>query len=258
MTSADGGNAEGARRAGGFLVPYVEIFSVPSAWRFSVAGVIGRMPMAMAGLGTVLLISASTGRYGVAGSVSAAGSLGLAVCAPQFARLADRYGQGRVLTPLAAAFALSVLGLIIAVQLRAPWWTYFLPGITAGATMPTLGPMARARWSVLLAGSPRLHTAFSLESVADELCFIVGPAAVTVLVTQVHPAAGITAAAVLCLAGTLWFASQRQTEPPSHLSPERNLPAQPARARMSLAAPVLVVLVPMYLFVGGMFVSIDL
>jgi len=220
------------------------------------------MPMAMAGLGTVLLISASTGRYGVAGSVSAAGSLGLAVCAPQFARLADRYGQGRVLTPLAAAFALSVLGLIIAVQLRAPWWTYFLPGITAGATMPTLGPMARARWSVLLAGSPRLHTAFSLESVADELCFIVGPAAVTVLVTQVHPAAGIGMAVILCLAGTLWFASQRETEPPHGVSPA----PQPSgtglrgmrRHRFSLAAPGLAVLVPTYLFLGGMFVSVEL
>lgn len=242
----------------GFLLPYVEIFQIPRAWRFSLAGIIGRMPMSMAGLGTVLLISASTGRYGVAGSVSAAASLGMAACAPQVGRLVDRYGQGRVLPPVAAGFAISVLGLIIAVQLRAPSWVFFLPAITAGATMPTLGPMARARWSALLAGSPRLHTAFSLESVADELCFVVGPAAVTLLSTQVHPAAGLTAAAVFCLAGTLWFASQRQTEPPSHISPERNVPAHPARVRLSLAAPGLAVLVPVYLFVGGMFVSIDL
>lgn len=245
-------------RSAGFLVPYVEIFQIPRAWRFSLAGIIGRMPMSMAGLGTVLLISASTGRYGVAGSVSAAASLGMAACAPPVGRLVDRYGQGRVLPPVAAGFAISVLGLIIAVQLRAPSWTFFLPGITAGATMPTLGPMARARWSALLSGSPRLHTAFSLESVADELCFVVGPAAVTVLSTQLHPAAGLTTAAVLCLAGTLWFASQRQTEPPSQMSPERTLPAHPARVRPSLAAPGLAVLVPVYLFAGGMFVSIDL
>ena len=75
--------------------------------------------------------------------------------------------------------------------------------------------MVRARWSALLAGSPRLHTAFSLESVGDELCYMVGPAVVTLLATQVHPAAGVTAAAALCLAGTLWFASQRDTEPPT-------------------------------------------
>ena len=170
--------------------------------------------MSMYGLGTVLLISAGTGRYGLAGSVSAAGAIGGAICAPQLGRLVDRLGQHRVLIPVCVTFALSVAGLVAAVTLRAPDWTLFLCGIAGGATMPQTGPMARARWSVLLAGSPRLHTAFSVESVADELCFVVGPAAVTLLATQVHPAAGVTCAALCALAGSLWFASQRSTEPP--------------------------------------------
>ena len=208
MTSAD--EAEGH----GFLRPYAEIFSIPRAWRFSVAGVIGRLPMSMYGLGTVLLISAGTGRYGLAGTVAAVSALGNAFCAPQLGRLTDRVGQHRVLVPICLIFTLSVVGLVSAVQLGLPDWTLFACGIVGGATMPQLGPMARARWSVLLAGTSRLHTAFSIESIADELCFIVGPAAVTLLATQVHPAAGVTAAAALCLAGTLWFASQRDTEPP--------------------------------------------
>jgi hypothetical protein len=57
------------------LQPYAEIFRIPGAWRFSAAAAIGRMPMSMFGLGTVLLIAAGTGRYGVAGTVSAAGYL---------------------------------------------------------------------------------------------------------------------------------------------------------------------------------------
>ncbi len=179
------------REPQGFLAPYAEVFAIPRAWRFSVAGIIGRMPMSMYGLGTVLLISAGTGRYGLAGTVSAAGAIGGAVCAPQLGRLVDRLGQHRVLIPVCVIFALAVAGLVAAVVLRAPDWTLFLCGIAGGATMPQTGPMARARWSVLLAGSPRLHTAFSVESVADELCFVVGPAAVTLLATQVHPAAGV-------------------------------------------------------------------
>src|SRR5246500_712957 len=87
------------------LRPYAEIFKVPGAWRFSAAGVIGRMPMAMFGLGTVLLISSVTGRYGLAGAVSAAGSLGYAIITPQLARLMDRLGQRRVLLPVIAVFA---------------------------------------------------------------------------------------------------------------------------------------------------------
>ena len=253
MTSAD--------EAGhGFLRPYAEIFSIPRAWRFSVAGVIGRLPMSMYGLGTVLLISAGTGRYGLAGTVAAAGALGNAFCAPQLGRLVDRLGQHRVLVPICVIFALSVAGLVTAVQLRFPDWTLFAFAIVGGATMPQLGPMARARWSVLLAGTSRLHTAFSIESIADELCFIVGPAAVTLLATQVHPAAGVVTAAICCLGGTLWFAAQRATEPPV-----KEVPARPVLPRggfsvrnVSLAAPGLVVLVPAYLFLGSMFVSVDL
>jgi MFS family permease len=254
----------------GFLRPYAEIFSIPRAWRFSVAGVIGRLPMSMYGLGTVLLISAGTGRYGLAGTVAAAGALGNAFFAPQLGRLVDRLGQHRVLVPICVIFALSVVGLVTAVQLRFPVWTLFGFAIVGGATMPQLGPMARARWSVLLAGTSRLHTAFSIESIADELCFIVGPAAVTLLATQVHPAAGVTTAAICCLGGTLWFAAQRGTEPPvkalevrqggwgagaPHAGGHRGVVP---RGKYSLAAPGLVVLVPAYLFLGSMFVSVDL
>ena len=276
MTSADGdGLGVGGPR--GFLAPYAEIFAIPRAWRFSVAGIIGRMPMSMYGLGTVLLISASTGRYGLAGTVSAAGAIGGAICAPQLGRLTDLFGQRRVLVPVCVTFALAVAGLVLAVTLRAPVWTLFLCGIAGGATMPQTGPMARARWSVLLAGSPRLHTAFSLESVADELCFVIGPAAVTLLATQVHPAAGVTCAALCAFFGSLWFASQRSTEPPvvaasgsaaplsaPSSAPSSALSSAPRRShtrggrRARLAAPSLAVLVPSYLFLGAMFVSIDL
>jgi hypothetical protein len=154
----------------------------------------------------------------------------------------------------------------------------FLCGIIGGATMPQTGPMARARWSVLLAGSPRLHAAFSLESVADELCFVIGPAAVTMLATQVHPAAGITCAALCAVGGSLWFAAQRSTEPPAapvlrsakppkagllntapvnNTGPVNTGPAGAGRL-LRLAAPSLPVLMPAFLFIGAMFVTIDL
>jgi predicted MFS family arabinose efflux permease len=272
MTGADQAETE-AGAAAGFFLPYAEIFAIPRAWRFFAAGIIGRMPIAMTGLGIVLLISSLTGRYGVAGSVAAAAALGTSVAGPRIARWADRYGQRAVIVPVAVAFALSVLGLIIAAQLRAPSWAFFPPGIAVGATMTSLGPLTRARWSMLLAGSPRLHTAFSVESVADEVCFVVGPALVTVLSTQVHAAAGITAAVVFGMAGSLWFAAQRSTEPPASRparpaqpsperacapSPPRHLMRRPGTRESRLAAPALTVIVPVYLFLGAMFVTIDL
>src|SRR6476646_3346488 len=258
MTGIDEAKRPPSRSPAGLLTrplrPYAEIFEIPGAWRFSMAAVIGRMPMSMFGLGTVLLISAVTGKYGVAGTVSAVGSLGYAFSSPRVARAVDSYGQRRVLLPLLTVFTVSTALLITAVELRLPTWAFFVPGAIAGATMPSLGAMVRARSIVLLTGSPRLHAAFSFESVADELCFVIGPAAVTLLATEVSPASGVGVAAVLCLLGTLWFAAQRGTEPVV-VRPE--WPKGPRRRR-GTAAPGLIVLAPVYMLLGAMFVSIDL
>jgi predicted MFS family arabinose efflux permease len=95
---------------------------------------------------------------------------------------------------------------------------------------------------------------------------VIGPAAVTLLATEVSPAAGVGVAALLCLAGTLWFLAQHRTEPAAvraaRPDPPAGRPAGPlrraARVRREAAAPGLVVLVPVYLGIGAMFVSIDL
>ncbi len=252
MTEVGEGMLQVGERGGRRGNPFLEVLASPGAWRFSVAGVIGRMPMSMFGLGTVLLIASVTGSYGLAGIVAAAGSAGYAVCAPQAARLADRFGQRRVLVPLAAFFAACTLALIASAELRAPLWALLITGGLAGASMPSLGSMVRARWSALLGDSPLLHTAFSLESVADETIFVIGPAVVTLLATEVYPAAGVGAAMVACVAGTLLFAAQRRTEPPvARAVPRRS-------GGSAIPAPGLITLAPVYLCMGAMFASIDL
>ena len=271
MTGIDDAKRPASRSPAGLLIrplrPYAEIFRIPGAWRFSAAAVIGRMPMSMFGLGTVLLISAGTGNTAWPARFLRPASLGYAFTSPRIARLVDSRGQRRVLLPLLTVFAVATAMLIAAVELRLPTWVFFAPGAIAGATMPSLGTLVRARWSVLLAGSPRLHAAFSFESVADELCFVIGPAAVTLLATEVSPASGVGVAALLCVLGTLWFAAQRGTEPVV-VPPDRSA-AGPGRAGQprpagkpgrvpGAAAPGLVVLAPVYLLLGAMFVSIDL
>ena len=252
--------------------PYLELLRLPGALAFSAAGFLARMPMSMFGLGTVLLVAAVTGRYGLAGLVAAAGSVCYALAAPQFARLCDRFGQRRVLRPQVAVFGVTTVAFMTAAELRAPLAAVIVPAALAGATMPSVGSMVRARWSVLLAGTGRLHTAFSLESVADEIIFVVGPALVTLLATAVYPAAGVGAATVLCVTGTLLFAAQRRTEPQPRRPPRQRTPPLPWRRRGGRIPPVpaprragtwaavpgLATLVPVYLFLGAMFATIDL
>ena len=241
--------------------PYLEILRLPGALAFSAAGFLARMPMSMFSLGTVLLVAATTGRYGLAGLVAAAGAVGYALGAPQLARLIDRFGQQRVLRPQVAVFGAATVVFMTLAEIGAPLAAVVVTGALAGATMPSVGSMVRARWSVLLAGTGRLHTAFSLESVADEIIFVVGPALVTLLATAVYPAAGVGAAMVLCVTGTLLFAAQRRTQPqprvPGRAGGSSPVP-RPRRVRTWTAVPGLVTLVPVYWFLGAMFATIDL
>jgi MFS family permease len=233
---------------------YLDLLRLPGAARFSIAAAIGRTPMAMFGLGSVLLLRATTGQYGLAGTIAGAGSIGYAVSAPRLARLADHFGQRRVLQPLVAIFTVASMVFVICAELHAPVWALFGTGLLAGSSMPSLGSMVRARWSHLLAGSPALHSAFALESVADEMIFVAGPAVVTLLATKVLPAAGVLVSMVVCLVGTLLFAAQRRTEPPPDLAGTR----RSRGANRSLPGAGLLTLFPCYLFLGMMFASIDL
>ncbi len=233
--------------------PFIEVLARPGALQFSAAGFVGRMPMSMFGLGTVLLIASVTGQYGLAGIVAGAGSVGYAVGAPQAARLADRFGQRRVLRPQAVFFAVSTLALIGCAQWRAPLAALIVTGALAGASMPSVGSMVRDRWSALLGDSPLLHAAYSLESVADEVIFVIGPAVVTLLATEVYPAAGVAVAMVACVTGTLLFAAQRRTEPLA-----RRVTGPRPSGRAGIPAPGLVTLAPVYFCLGAMFAAIEL
>ncbi len=248
---------DGARQRPG--ATYLALLRMPGATRFCVTAMVGRAPMAMFGLGTVLLVAAKTGHYGLAGLVSGAGSVGYAVAAPQVARLADRFGQRRVLRPLVTVFAASCLVFVACTELGAPVWLLMITGCLAGSSMPSLGSMVRARWSALLDGTPALHSAFALESVVDEMIFVIGPALVTILATSLPPA-GVLLCAVLSVLGTLLFAAQRQTEPVIRPGGGRGGRAAAGKGSRGSRLPVpgLATMAPLYLFLGAMFASIDL
>ncbi|QKW10827.1 MFS transporter [Streptomyces sp. NA04227] len=164
-------------------------------------------------LSIVLLVRHTTGSYGTAGAVAAVTGVSMALCAPLGGRLADRFGQRRVLVPGAVLHALSALALTALALAHAPVASLFATAAATGACVPQIGPMVRARWARLLGNSPLQSTATAFESVTDELTFVLGPLLATALCTTVDPAAGLIAEAALTLAGGLLFAAQRATEP---------------------------------------------
>lgn len=193
--------------------PYRALFEVDGSWRFSASGFVARLPIAMMGIGTVLLVSQTTGRYTLAGAVAGTIALSSAVAGPLIARLVDRFGQARILRPFLLVYVAGVSALIVAVSTEAPVWTWFVAALVSGV-LPQFGALVRARWAAVLpAGAPR-QTAFAFESVVDEVVFVAGPPLVTFLAIGVSPAAGLMAAAGFALLGGLALATQRRTEPP--------------------------------------------
>jgi predicted MFS family arabinose efflux permease len=120
----------------------------------------------------------------------------------------------------------------------------------AGAAIPQIGTMVRARWAHLLPVASERHTAFAAESVFDEVVFVTGPALVTLLATAVAPQAGLVAAVTVGTVGTLGLAVQRRTEPPAH-------PRDPTTQRDPMPWGLLVPLTAAAIALGSLFGGLE-
>jgi MFS family permease len=203
------------------LSDYRRIFSPAGSLLFSTAGFVSRLPQSMIGVGIVIMLSQLGGAYWLAGSVSATQALATAVIGPQISRLVDRHGQRRVVLPATAVTVAALCALLLCARYAAPDWTLYVAAAVAGC-MPSMGALVRARWAEIHRESPRLlHTAYALESVLDEVVYVVGPILAITLSTRVGAEAGPLTAAVLLAVGVLLFAAQRRTEPPVRPGPRR-------------------------------------
>ncbi|MBG0828619.1 MFS transporter [Planomonospora sp. ID67723] len=192
---------------------YLAALGSPGAWRFLAPAFLARLPYAMLQLGVLLLVHWSTGSYGAAGIASAAAAVTQALVGPQTGRLADRYGQARVLLPQVAVHAVALGALLALASAQAPAAVLVALSALAGGSMPQVGSMVRARWAHLLGRSERLGTAFALESITDELTFTLAPVLLVAVSTGFSPVWALSAALVMVVAGTVAFAAVRAGAP---------------------------------------------
>ena len=163
---------------------------------------VGRLPLAMSQLGTLLLVSSATGRYAVGGLAAGALAVANAVSAPVAGSLADRIGQRPVVLVQSLAGAAGLGALVLLVQLHSRDAALVAVAALAGLALPQIGPLARVRWRPLTAGTgPQqrrlVDAAYSYEGAADEASFAVGPAVVGVAAVAISPSGGLVTAAVL-------------------------------------------------------------
>jgi MFS family permease len=198
---------------------YRTVLTHSGAWRFSLTAFVARLPISICTLGIVLLVTGLGYSYGVAGALSASFTIASGLSSVVQGRLFDRLGQALVLPIVITAYAVGVIVLVTSVEAGSPGVLSFASAFVAGAAYPPIGSVVRARWSYVLAGRPAdVQTAYALESVIDEVIFVIGPTLATVLATQWHPWAGLGLALVTGVPGTLLLAAQRRTQPIPHLA----------------------------------------
>jgi MFS family permease len=196
------------------LNKYRQVFAGNTAWRFSTAGFIARLPISMVGIGVLMYVEAERGSYAIAGAVSGSIAIASAIGGPLSSRLIDKLGQHRVLPIQILIITICSIALVLLIPSSVPAPYLFIFSIGSGIAYPSIGALVRSRWTALLVSGPILLTAFSIESIIDELIFIVGPTIASTTSVKIHPAAPQVIAIFLLAGGGLWLASMRNSEPP--------------------------------------------
>jgi MFS family permease len=169
-----------------------------------VLGFLVRMPIFAGGVVLTLHVVSHLGRpYAAAGLVSAAATIAIAVSGPWRGKLLDRRGLRRVVVPsiVVAAACWSVAPFV------SYWWLLALAALAGLFVIPSFSIIRQAVIAAVHEDDRR--TAISLDSVAVELSFMVGPAA-GVWAATVWPTQWVlfTIEMLGVLAGVLlWFAN---------------------------------------------------
>jgi MFS family permease len=186
---------------------YRTVLAAPGARRLYATGVLARLPQGMSTLSVLLLVHHVTRSYALAGLATGVGALFTAVAGPPQGRLVDRLGRSRVLAPCALAQAALFVALVLAARSRAPDAALVVIAGAIGAAQPAIAPSVRALLGILLTDDDVRESAYALESVIQELIFIIGPLLVGVVITIGSPSLALLLCAVVIVLGTGLFVS---------------------------------------------------
>ncbi|THA27234.1 MFS transporter [Streptomyces sp. RKND-216] len=220
---------------------YAELLRAKHAVRLLAGTLVGRLPNATAALAIVLFVRAEGGSYTLAGVLSAVYGLATAVGQPSLGRAVDLYGQPRVMFPAAVLSALG-MGVFALAGIADPVVSYGAV-LVAGLFTPPLEGGLRALWPSVLKRQDRVHAAYALDAVAQEVIFAVGPLLVTLLVAWWNEAAALLVINALGVLGALSVV----VSPPS-----RNWRSEPREAHWlgALRSGGLLALLGAFFFVG--------
>lgn len=224
------------------LAGYTDILKAPHAARLLTGTLVGRLPNAVAHIAIVLFARAEGGSYTLAGALAAVYGLTTAAGQPLLGRMVDLYGQPRVQFP-AAVLSAAGMAVLAASGIGSLAVAYTAVAVAGFFTPPLEGGL-RALWpDVLGRREDRVHRAYAMDAIAQEIMFTVGPLLVTLLVWLMSPAAALLAVNALGVLGALSVVVSE---------PSRSWRSAPREAHWlgALRSPGLLALLGCFFFVG--------
>ncbi|MEV4255148.1 MFS transporter [Spirillospora sp. NPDC049652] len=192
------------------LASYGAVLRTPRAARIFGAALLGRLSYGTVGLSLTLTFVQATGSYARAGAMVALFGGASCLLTPWRAGLVDRFGPRAALRPMAVLYGLGLAVLVAAAHLSSDL-VIGAVAVTAGACTPPLGPVMRALWAELVPDRELLQRAYSLDTVAEQIIFTVGPLLAGLFAVLASAAVGVLVSSGLVIIGTLALTTRRNT-----------------------------------------------
>ncbi|MFJ4341971.1 MFS transporter [Streptomyces sp. NPDC088915] len=180
---------------------YLDILRAPHAARLLAGTLVGRLPNGTGPVALTLFVRDQGGSYTLAGGLIAAYGVATALGQPLLGRAVDLKGQPRVQLPAAVLSALGTT--LLALTGIGHLGLAYAAVVLAGLFTPPLEGGLRALWPSVLGREDRVHRAYALDAVAQEVMFTVGPLLLTLLVSLWSPAAALLVINALGVLGAL-------------------------------------------------------
>ena len=207
---------------------YLVLFRVPHGQRLLAGGALVRPGLAALDLVVLLALHGVAGSFALGGAAVAVLTMTSSISTVAQGRVMDRLGIRRVLAPMAAGLLVAIGALSAALAVHAPAVVLVVLAGAVGGLLPAAGAPLRTLWASLLEDPDEQATAFAYESLAQDVGFVAGPAALGAIAAALSPIGALAACGVLIAAGALIIT----TIPPLHHSPDATATTRGRRPRI--------------------------
>ncbi len=210
---------------------YSTLWRTPPIRGQAILGLFAQLTQGAGPISIVLVTRASTGSLAVAGAVTAAMWIAVAVGRPLQGRLIDARGSRLVMILCGPVHAVALIGLVFAAHAHTGAWALTLLSVVAGMTLPPVSAAMRVEWGKSLPASERT-AAYSLVFLTQEIALLMGPLIVAALIAVDSAGLALSVAAAITGAASLAFGALvkggGQSRAPRHQGPRTPSAAMPA------------------------------